>query len=153
MKWVLLFFCTFLGLILLIIFFLTLSTIKLNIKRIYLSNYDNGKKKEKLENEVMIYLEIYLFRKIRVKKINLNQNIFSKMNIKTDMQNLRKNIQKIKKAGILEIIKKSKLEIEKAYLNAQIGADDVILTGYLVSIISSIARNTFQTFRYKKYIL
>lgn len=96
---------------------------------------------ERLENEVLIYLELYFLNKIKIARFSLNNNIFSKMNIKTDMKNLKKNFKKIKNIKLLDILKKSKLQIEEAYLNTKIGTDDIILTALLVTIISSVARN------------
>ena len=144
MKWVLLFFCAIFLLFLFLIIILVLSTMKLNIKKIYISNYKDGVKKNNLDNEVLIYLEIYFLHRIKIASFSLNKNIFSKINIKNDLQKLRNSFLKVKNIKSIEILKKSKLQIEKGYLNVEIGTDDVIITGFLVTIVSSIAGILFR---------
>ena len=144
MKWVLLFFCSIFIIFLFLIIILVLSTIKLNIKKFHFSNFESGVKKGKIENEILICLELYFINRIKIASFSINKNIFSKIRLKNDFQKLKNNYSKFKNIKLLDILKTSKLQIEKAYLNIKIGTDDVIITGFLVTFISSITGILFR---------
>lgn len=140
MKLVLLFFCVILSFILFFLLILIFSTIKLNIKEIKISNYENGFKK-KLEKKINIFLEVYLFGIIKIGKINLNKKIFNKMKTKFDFKKISKNAKKIEQIKILKLLNLLRIRIEEANLNAQIGTEGLILTVFAVTFLSSISRH------------
>lgn len=145
MKLVLLFFCIILSIIISIILLLTLSTIKLNVKNIKISNLEGRCKKEKLEKSAEVYLELYIFGKIKILKIKINKRLIKKLNSKNNKQNIEKSAKLLKKVNILEIIKLLKIKTEKFNLNANIGTEEVTLTVLIITIISSILGNLFRT--------
>lgn len=138
MKIVLLFFCGVLGLILLIILLLISSTIKLNVERLNISNYEKGFKKSKIAKEFKIFIELHLFGKIKIAKIRINKKILKKLNVENDFKDLKKDAQLIKKVNILEILKLLKIKLEKLNLKAEIGTEDVMITVFLVTFISTV---------------
>lgn len=143
MKLVLLFFCAILLFLILIIVLIVSSSLKLNVKRVYLSNVKEGIKLSKLEKEFLIYLEVYLFGKIKIVKIKLDKKLIDKLKVQNKVENLDKDIKVIKKVKQFEIIKKLKIRIDNFNLNAEIGTEDVTITALLVVIISSIIRDRY----------
>lgn len=141
MKLVLLFFCGILIFIVSVLLLIALSSIKLNIKKCYISNYERGIKKAKLDTEFELYIEFYLLRLIRIFKIKITKETINKLNLKKDMSSLKKDAKVLKAIHPLEIIKKLKLKTEKANLYMYFGLDSINLTVYLVAIISSILRH------------
>ena len=148
MKIVLLFFCGVLGLLLLIILLLIFSTIKLNVERLNISNYEKGFEKSKIAKEFKIFIELYLFGKIKIAKIRINKKILKKLNVENDLRDLKKDVQLIKKVNIFEIFKLLKIKLERLNLKAEIGTEDVMITVFLVTFISTalgiICRNAEQ---------
>jgi len=142
MKLVLLFFCAILIFLAVLIILILLSSIKLNISKVTLSNVKDGKKLNSLNKEFLIYLEIYLFGKIKIAKIKLNKKLIKKLNMQRKMENIEKDIKVIKKVKTLEIIKKLKIRIDNFNLNAEIGTGDVALTVIIVTAISTAIRNS-----------
>lgn len=138
MKIVLLFFCAILGLIIFAIILLILSSIKLNIEKANISNFENGIKKKKLKKEFLIYVELHLFGKIRIARIELKHKIFKKAREKLAKQSISSDMEKLKEINIVEIIKKLRIKIENINLEAQIGIEDVILTVGVVTVLSAI---------------
>lgn len=136
MNLVLLFFFIILVFILIISFIFICSELRLDIRKINISNIDNGIKTEKINKDILIFLEIYLFGKINIFKINLNKNIFDKINPKSKIKNLRYNFSKLE---LNKIIKKMK--IKKLNINASIGTEEVGMTAILVALFSSVLRN------------
>ena len=134
MKLVLLFFCGILILAIVIIILISLSKITLNVKKCNISNIE-GKIKKKTEKEILIYVEIYLLGIIKIAKIKLTSKILRKLKIRNDIKAIEKDVSKIKSVHPIEILKR--LKLREIYLNLEIGIDDVILTSYLVAVISS----------------
>ena len=58
MKWVLLFFCGILGLMLLLLLLIISAKIKLNIQKFYISNIERDRRLRKINKEILMYLEI-----------------------------------------------------------------------------------------------
>lgn len=145
MKLVLLFFCAIFGLVVFVMLILIKSTLRLNVAKLDISNFENGFKKDKLEKDILIYLEIYLFGKMRITRINISKDgMFSKLKPSIKLSDLKRNKNILKETKIGEIVKMSKLEIDKAYLDAQIGTEDIMTTVFGVSFLSSIARDIIQ---------
>lgn len=136
MKIVLLFFCVILGIILLSIFLIAFSSIKLNIKKANISNFDKGIKKRKIEKDFLIYVELHLFGKIKIARIRLKEELFQKVKVQAEKQDISKDVKKLKEMKIKELIKKLKVKVEVLNIEAQIGIEDVILTSSVVTAIS-----------------
>lgn len=154
MKWVLLFFCVILGLVLLTILILICSTIKFNIAKLNISNLEDGSKK-KLEKDIQFFFELYLFGKIRIAKINLNNDTFSKIKNKTKFDFSRfKNIKRDKK--MLKNIKVSKVldilnpEFQDTDLDLKLGTEEVMATVFAVAFISTILGIVFRNANQEK---
>ena len=134
MKLVLLFFCILIVLAILII----LSSIKINVKKFYVSNIRGKQRKKELDKKFSIYVEFYLLGIIKLAKIRISKKLLNKLNIKTDAKQIEKSAKAIKKIQPLTIIKKLKIKTEKLNLKLDIGTFDVVLTSYIVAVISSI---------------
>lgn len=145
MKLVLLFFCAIFGVILFAILILSLSTLRLNIAKLKISDFENGLKKNNLEKDILIYLEVYLFGKIKIARINLSKNsMLVKLKTNIKITDLRNNTKILKEINLIKIIKMLKIEVDKADLEAQIGTEDIMTTVFAVTFLSSIARNIIQ---------
>jgi len=140
MKLVLLFFCAVLGFLLLLTLLLLMSSIKLNIKECKVSNIEGNIKKQKVDKDFLIYLELYLFGIIKIAKIRLGQKIVQKIKEDSDIKAIEKEAKTLKKAHPLEIIKKLKIKLEMLNLYLEIGTESVIFTSYLVAAISAFIR-------------
>ena len=140
MKLVLLFFCVLIIILLMIVF----SSVKLNIKKCKISNFE-GNVKHKLDKDVLIYIEFYFLGLIKITRIRVTKRLFERFNIKDDIKKVEREPNVIKKIHPIEIIKKLKIKVEKLYIDLSIGIDDVIITSYLVALISSIIRNSYGT--------
>lgn len=141
MKLVLLFFCGILIFIVLTIILIIFSTIKLNIKKCYISNIENGKKKIGIDKNFEVYLEFYLLGLIKILKIKVTKELLEKFKVKNDIASIENDIKAIKSVNLMKIIKHLKLKLEKANIYLNFGTEDVMSTVYLVAIISSILRS------------
>lgn len=148
MKWVLLFFCGILALILLLLILIISAKIKLNIQKVHISNIEKGRKLRRINKDILIYLEIYLFGFIKVAKIRITKNLFRKINEKQELTNIKKDVKIMKKINFMQIIKKLKLKLEKLKLYLVIGTENVMLTVNLVTLISSLIRNSYSKCRF-----
>ena len=141
MKWVLLFFCGILGLMLLLLLLIISAKIKLNIQKFYISNIERDRRLRKINKEILMYLEIYLFGFIKIAKIRLTKELFKKINEKQDLTNIEKDAKIIKKIKPIKVIKRLRPKLEKLKLYLAIGTENVMLTVNLVTLISSLIRN------------
>ena len=139
MKLVLLFFCGILILLLMIIGLILLSSIRLNVKKFNISNIECGIK-TRLNKKFEIYIEFYLFGMIKIAKIKVSKNLFKRVNIKTDTKSLKKDLDFAKSANLIDILKKLKIKIRSANLNMEFGTESLMLTVYLIAIISTVVR-------------
>ena len=148
MKIVLLFFCGIFAFLVLIIFLLILSTIKLNVEKLDISNYERGFKKGKIIKEFRVFIELHLFDKIKIAKFKISNKFLEKLNVENDLKDLKKDVQLIKKINIFEIFKVLKIKLERLNLKVEIGTEDVMITVFLVTFISTavgiICRNADQ---------
>lgn len=150
MKLVLLFFCAILIFIILALLLIALSSIKLNIKKCYISNIEKGIRKAKLDTEFELYIEFYLLRLIKIFKIKITKELLKKLKIKNDMTSLKKDAKILKSIHPLEIIKKLNLKTEKANVYIHLGLDSINFTVYATAIISTILRNNICKSRTKR---
>ncbi len=141
MKWVLLFFCGILGLMLLLLLLIISAKIKLNIQKFYISNIERDRRFRNINKEILMYLEIYLFGFIKIAKIRLTKELFKKISEKQDLTNIEKDAKIIKKIKPIKVIKRLRPKLEKLKLYLAIGTENVMLTVNLVTLISSLIRN------------
>ncbi len=129
----------FIGLLFIIVTFLIIaSRIGIRVDKFYVSNLESS---DKFNFDVLFYIELYLFNKIKLLSIKIDKQKLIKMNQKTDLKKLMlKNIKKdtLSKKDIKEIIKKLNLELTKLDLNVKIGTEDVIITSCLIVAIVSL---------------
>jgi len=135
MKIVLLFFCAILIFIIILILLLISLTIKLNIEDISINNFEKGIKKKGLDKKFLVYLEFYLFGKIKIAKMQLKRTMLKKLNLKNDV---KKDLKSLNNVNVIELIKKLKIKYEKIDFNVQIGTEDIFLTVFLVTFISAV---------------
>ncbi len=153
MKWVLLFFCIIFGFIFFAVLLLVCSTIRLNIEKLNISNIEDDHKK-KLEKEVQIFFELYLFEKIKLAKIKLDNKIFDRIKNKTKFdfnkfKNIKRNkkiFQNIKISKVLDILK---IEFQDTDLDLQLGTEEIMATVFAVTFISTILSIIFKDSREK----
>jgi len=150
MKIVLLFFCAILGIILLTFILLVLSTVRINIVKARISNFENGIKKKKLEKEFVIYLELCLFGKLRLVRIKLRKNIFNKVKNKANMEEIQKDAKILKNKHVKELIDKLKIKVSRLNFEIEFGTEEMMVTVFLVAFISSIISILIRNCNYKK---
>ncbi len=145
MKLVLLFFCGILIFIVLNVILIMFSSIRLNIKRCYISNIENGRKKIRLDKNFEVYLDFYLLGLVKIFKIKITKDLLEKLKIKNDITSIENDIKAVKSVNFIKIIKHLKLKVEEANIYLNLGTESIMLTVYLTAIISSIIRNTICT--------
>ena len=145
MKLVLLFFCGILIFIVLTVILIMFSSIRLNIKRCYISNIENGRKKIRLDKNFEVYLDFYLLGLVKIFKIKITKDLLEKLKIKNDITSIENDIKAVKSVNFIKIIKHLKLKVEEANIYLNLGTESLMLTVYLTAIISSIIRNTICT--------
>ena len=153
MKLVLLFFCVILVFMVLSITLLLLSSIKLNVEKIYIGNIKKYIRQKHIEKEVLIYLELYLFGKVKIMKIKIDKKLINKFRLQNKVKDVKKDIETIEKAKAIGIIKKLKLKLDEFNLEAEFGTEDVVLTAFLVAIVSSFIRNRIRQGKTRKSLL
>ena len=127
----------------LLISIVMLSTIKINLKEISLSNIN------KTENKIKIEKEKENENKNADKKIKISLYLMNKikwMSFSFSINKIKKSIRKIKGKKIKSIIKNTNMDIfenldvkiSELDLKIKIGTDNVILTSFVVYAISSI---------------
>ena len=150
MKIVLLFFCAILGIILFSFILLILSSIRLNVVKAKIGNFENGIKKQKIEQEFIIYLELCLFNKIKIARIRLKKGLLYKIENKANMEEISKDAKILKKMKALGILRKLKIRVSKLELELKLGTEDVMLTVFLIAFLSSIFSILIRNYNYKK---
>lgn len=143
----------FLKIILIIFIFLILIiTVKVEVK-IQNIKYNSEKVKgERLANNYQIIIKILTLEKIPIFRLKINKSKIEKINAKTHLkQKIKEEIQKqdiakaiemekkfdLKKL-IPEVYKNIKLETENINLKIDIGTENVVLTSFIIPIISTI---------------
>ncbi|MCI9177241.1 MAG: hypothetical protein HFJ28_01350 [Clostridia bacterium] len=124
-----------LGLIILVLFILCLvmfSTLKIEVEKLELTNYEI---QSKLEYRVV--LSLYFLNKIRWIKTCFNEQkvkeIIKKMPIQIDIKKVEQKL----KLQDLKVLKKLQLKISKFYLQSKLGVKSPVLTSFLVATLSS----------------
>lgn len=107
--------------------FILISSIRIKIEDFNISNY------EKIEKGIKIFFQIILFKEVLLFSKQINLNSIEKIYLKQQL-----NIEKLR--NIYKLIKENReyIKIKNLILNIKIGTGDVILTAYIISIISTI---------------
>lgn len=130
LVFILLAFVIFFNLALLIV---VLSNIKLEIKKLNISNV-----KEKLKIKFKLSLSVYLLDKIKIFEIKLDNIRFSKL-LKSGKINMQKmKLDKEANKLIIYVIKHSNITIEKIELNGFFSTEFPILTSTIYAITEAI---------------
>lgn len=143
----------FLKIILIIsIFLILIITVKVEVKMQNIKYNSEKVKGERLANNYQIIIKILTLEKIPIFRLKINKSKIEKINAKTHLkQKIKKEIQKqdiakaiemekkydLKKL-ILEVYKNIKLETENINLKIDIGTENVVLTSFIIPIISTI---------------
>ena len=139
-----------LTLMILFVFLLILSTLKINIKNLYISNLNNENSIDKLKIKFVISIQLKLFNKIKILSTNITDEKIRKLNRRfnfkekfkdVDLNKIKGNfkLNKDAKEYIKKYINNKKIgEISKIDLDFKIGTEDVIVTSLLITFISTI---------------
>ncbi len=129
-------------LILLLILSILFSKIEIRIQDIDIST--QRKKGKKISKDYKIQISILAFYKVKIFKININEEKIKKIKsnpklekINTDMMKNIKIDAKLN-TNFVTILKDLKFKIQKLNLNLDIGTDDAALTAVIVGVLSSI---------------
>lgn len=143
----------FLKIILIIsIFLILIITVKVEVKIRNIKYNSEKVKGERLANNYQIIIKILTLEKIPIFILKINKSKIEKINAKTHLkQKIKEEIQKqdiakaiemekkfdLKKL-IPEVYKNIKLETENINLKIDIGTENVVLTSFIIPIISTI---------------
>ena len=143
----------FLKIILIIsIFLILIITVKVEVKIRNIKYNSEKVKGERLANNYQIIIKILTLEKIPIFRLKINKSKIEKINAKTHLkQKIKEEIQKqdiakaiemekkydLKKL-ISEVYKNIKLETENINLKIDIGTENVVLTSFIIPIISTI---------------
>ena len=140
----------------LLVFLLLLSTLKIDVKKLYL---DNTKKiGENMEREILVYIGLYLFGKVKLFRIRIDNKRLEKFDVAEKLQKL--DIQQVKQKIVLnkqtlEMIKKLQIKLEQLELEAHLGTLDmtltIILNFILIMAISMILPRIIRQYDSHKY--
>lgn len=127
-------------LLILIAFLILISDLKIYIKNIYLSNIKKENNENAKNSDIKISLSI--FNKLNFISLKLNKdrikNIGKKFHIeKLDIKKIEKEVQ----PKDLLLLKELKIKISKLNLDVKLGVEDVILTSYIIALISILISN------------
>ena len=139
--------CTIIILMTLGIFLILLSSIRLKINDLEISNV-----KENPKNYELV-LSLYLFNKIKWLSIRLNNKKMRKMYSKLKLEKIDfKKLEKNFKLEYLKYVSKIKPKISYMELNIDIDTENAVLTSFLVVFISSLISIILPTLakKYKK---
>lgn len=137
-----------------LILLLFLSTIRINVNKLKLSNIDNNYGEN--IKDYSINISMSLFNKIKWISVNLNdkkiKKIQNKMNIKKiDFKKLKGDF----KPDDIKLLKKIKVKIAYLELLARIGVNDVVATSFIIfaitMIISLLLPHVIEEYKDKKY--
>lgn len=133
-------FCSILLLVLLFIFFVLFSTVRLKIENFAISNLNREKIENKEESKTYnVIFSLYLFNKLKWLSFNLNSNrmkkIYNKMQLeKIDVKKLEQDF----KLEDLKELKRLEPKVSMFKLDFKLGTESPILTSFLVFFISTV---------------
>ena len=123
-------------LVLTFVIFVLLSTYRIDIKNLYLTNMNE---KRDSNSKFQIVLAFYLFNKIKWFSVKLDKEKFEKIYSKIKLENLDlKKLEKNFKLEYIKILRKANLQVRYLDLKAKFGFESPVSTAFLVSIFSAI---------------
>ena len=123
-------------LVLTFVIFVLLSTYRIDIKNLYLTNMNE---KRDSNSKFQIILAFYLFNKIKWISVKLDKEKAEKLYSKIKLENLDlKKLEKDFKWEYLKIFKKLNIQVPYLNLKANLGLESPISTAFLVSSLSAI---------------
>ena len=134
---ILVFFMCFFTIVALLIIVLVLSTIRINVEKLKITNINPD---NKTNYDFNTKLQLYFLNKIRILNINITEKTLKNIRIKEKIKqiNMKQIEAKVINKEIIKNVKNLKINLSKLNLEMKIGTEDVILTSALVAIISSI---------------
>ena len=131
----------FFALILAIIFIFFISTLKINIEKLEISNEVEN---TPIVKELDISLEIYIFNKFKILKKHITKNNMQELKSSKKLEKLKnkllsKNKLEKKRKNVkvdLDIVKYLNPKLQNINLELKLGTEDVVLTSFLIVIIS-----------------
>ena len=128
-----LFLCIIIFIIILLNFVLLASTIRFRIENFEIANVKH------IEPKYKVVISLKLFNKIKWLSFSLNSKKIKKMYTKLHLEKIDvKKIEKELKFSDIQEFLKIKLDLTHLNMKLSLGIDDVIITSFIVPIISSI---------------
>ena len=130
-----------------LILLLCLSTIRINVNKLKLSNIDNNYGEN--IKDYSINISMSLFNKIKWISVNLNDKKIKKIQNKMNMQKI--DFKKLKgnfKPDDIKLLKEIKVKIAYLELLARIGVNDVVATSFIISLLLP---HVIEEYKDKKY--
>lgn len=153
-----LFLCIILFILSLSMFLTLASTLKIDIRKLNIYNWNKGINKEKLTKEFLINVSLYLFGKFKIFNLKIDNNKINKWNIKEKVKNIDFNKMKtdisLEKEDI-KLLKKLKIDLEKFHLNLSLGTIDMNLTTCInfvfITLVSILLGKNIKQYDENKY--
>ena len=131
----------FFALILALILIFFISTLKINIEKLEISNEVEN---TPIVKELDISLEIYIFNKFKILKKHITKNNMQELKSSKKLEKLKnkllsKNKLEEKRKNVkvdLDIVKYLNPKLQNIDLELKLGTEDVVLTSFLIVIIS-----------------
>ena len=126
-----------------LLFLILLVVIVLNSKlQVRICNLDiSTEREQKIKKDFELYLEIIIFNKIKILKINAKKLQSQRINLKTALEKAKEIGEKTNKkelvANTIKSLKNLQIEIIKVDLNIELGTEDAALTAISVGAIAS----------------
>ena len=117
-----------LAIIALIMLILSMSSIKIKIEKLHISNVS-----QKLKIMFISKVSIFMFNKFKLFEIKID-----KQKIRNIFKNKRLDIKKLRENDIIKIIKNYKIYMERLNIEGYLGLEDAAYTSYIISFINTI---------------
>ena len=136
------------GILVLLVTLILISKLELKINRLDISNIDKHKNNEKLSLQISL-----LIGKFKWFRITINKDKLARIYVKIKEKEASMDLNKVKKdieqdfkiifedAELRKLIFSTKLSLEKFNANIALGSRDILLTSYLVAVVSIVISN------------
>ncbi len=105
---------------------------------------------DKLDKNIIIYIEFYLLGIIKIAKIRLTKKLMKKLKINQDATQIKKEAEFVKKTHLIKSLKDLKIKVKEIYLDLEFGTENIMFTVYGVAIISTIVANILRLAKTRK---
>ena len=133
----------------LITFILLLSSIKVKIEKLHISNVT-----EKFNTIFISKVSILMFNKLKIFETKIDNK-----KVKKIFKNSKLDLKKIRYTNIINIIKNSKIYLENLNIEGYLGLENAVYTSYIISFINTMISIALSKRAYKynpkryKYII